>query len=169
MVLEFGHFGGDVDFGDEIGREVAAGEAEIGFLGAISDDGFEVLALEQPVCYCVVDFVADDEVVIAGSCGLKGEVETAEGGFDVCFLVWGLVGDIEALAFFVMSELVREGFGEFGDRNVFGCIPCFDELDEGDAHASAERAQSEPERGRGFALAFASVGDDDGRLIFCGF
>ncbi len=157
-VFYFAHFGDGVGDFDEGGVGVAAGKDDVQHFRAGEEGGFHFFGIEHFVADGVVDFVEDDEVVVAGE----------DGGFAFCpgvldhfeiFRVGFSAADFdEAAAELAKGEVVAEGKHAVEFADVPGA---FEELEHEDAHADADGADAGAEGGSGFAFAGAGVDEDE--------
>ena len=164
MVLEFGHFGGDIDVFNERFRKVPTGEAEAGLRRAFEDQIFQLLFGEQTVVDGIVDLIADNEVIVAAGGGFPGFAISFLGGLFMLVVADGdgaeIAGRIEAFATFVKIELVFEERHDVADEDVLPHTPVFDELDEGHIPAVAQRPGHQSQAGAGLTLALAGIDHD---------
>src|ERR1700733_3742615 len=137
---------------------VAAGENDVDHLGPGAEGFSDLLGIEHAIADGVVDFIEDDEVPFAGE---DGFARFGPGGFDEAN-VFGIglgAADFHEAA----THLLEDEVGGVGEDGVeLAVVPgAFEELQNKDAHAVADGAQSGSEGCGGFALAGTGVDEDE--------
>src|SRR5229473_2539357 len=158
-VFHLAHLGDEVGELDELGMGAAAGADDVDALGTVLQRFDDFSSVEHFVADGVVDFVEDDEVVLAAVDSVAAGLPTFLRELDVGRIGFGAADFDEAAAHGTDFKLVvAEHFGGV----EFAVMPrTLDELDHQDFEALAHGAKRSAERASGFALARAGVNDQE--------
>ena len=158
-VFHLAHFSDQVGKVNKLGVGVSAGADHMDALGAILEGFNDFFGIEHFVAEDVIDFVEDDEIVLAAvDCAAAG-LPAFLGKLDVCRIGFGAADFDEAAAHGPNFKLVvTKHFGGV----EFAVVPgTFDELDHEDFETLADSAEGSTQGAGGLALARAGVNDQE--------
>src|SRR5216684_5419700 len=157
-VFHLAHLGDEVGELDELGMGVAAGADDVDALGTVFQSFDDFGGVEHFVADGVVDFVEDDEIVLAAVDGIAAGLPAFLRQLDVGRIGFGTADFDEAAAHGADFEfIVAEHFGSVELAVMPGTL---DELDHEDLEALAHGAKGGTESASGLALARPGVNDE---------
>src|SRR5258708_15051737 len=166
-VFHLAHLGDEVGELDELGMGVAAGADDVDALGTVFQSFDDFSGVEHFVADGVVDFVEDDEIVLAAVDGIAAGQPAFLRELYVRRIGFGAADFDEAAAHgtdfkFVVAE-------DFGGVELAVMPGTLDELDHEDIEALAHGAKGGTERASGLALARPGVNDEQSFFFRHGF